>query len=96
MNLEEMKRERHKYEERWKEEFARRFKGLIEGRGIPLDTVAQTLECEEARVRSLLRGEDFPTTLELLRLVYLSYDADDVLFGARDRGLYYFLRGKFL
>ena len=95
MDLQEIRNQRHEYEEQWKEEFACCLQGLIERRGIPLDLVAQAMECDEARVCSLLRGEDFPSVVELLRLVYLSYDADEVLFGARGQGLRYFLRGNF-
>ena len=88
-----IKNERRKFEERWKKTFATRLQKLIEERGIPLTTVAETVECDEERISILLRGEDFPTVIELLRLCYLSYDADNVLFGVMERGLYDFLRG---
>ena len=93
--MDTIKNQRHEYEEKWKGEFAKRLQKLIEGRGIPLVAVAEAVECNEERIRTLLRGEDFPTVVELLRLCYLSYDSDDVLFGARERGFYYFLRGQF-
>lgn len=95
MDMERIKSDRHKYEESWKKQFSTRLQKLIEGRGIPLETVAEAVECDEERIRALLRGEDFPTVVELLRLCYLSYDADDILLGAREQGFYYFLRGRF-
>ena len=95
MDMATIKKHRHEYEEQWKRDFAERLQMLIEGRGIPLEAVVETVECDEERMQTLLRGEDFPTVVELLRLCYLSYDSDDVLFGARERGLYYFLRGSF-
>ena len=55
-----------------------------------MEAVVEAVECDEERIRTLLRGEDFPTVVELLRLCYLSYDSDDILFGAREQGFYYF------
>ena len=95
MDMDTIKTHRHEYEEEWKNEFARRLQKLIEGRGIPIKTVVETMECDEERIHALLRGEDFPTVVELLRLCYLCYDSDDILFGAREQGFYYFLRGRF-
>ncbi len=86
---------RREYEEGWKREFSARLKRLIEGRGMELSWVAEAVECTEARLHALLEGKDYPTVVELLRLCYLCYDADDVLFGARDGGFRYLLRGRF-
>ena len=82
------------YEAAWKEKFARRLDGMCSSRGIGTELLADTMECSEERARALLAGEDFPTMPELLRLCFLCYDADEILLGARDEGLYYLVRGK--
>ena len=87
---------RRAYEEQWKEKFSKRLKTLAETRGIPLALLAETMECSEERVKILLAGGDFPTVPELLRLCFLCYDADEVLLGARDSGLMFLVRGKWL
>ena len=84
------------YEERWKGQFAERLKRMTVGRGISLATLAETMECTEERAKILLEGGDFPTIPELLRLCFLCYDADEILFGARDDGLHFLVRGKWL
>ena len=86
---------RREYVERWKVKFSERLKTLTKGRGISLSLLAETMECTEARAKTLLAGGDFPTVPELLRLCFLCYDADVVLLGARDSGLMFLVRGKF-
>ncbi len=83
------------YEREWKEKFSRRLQTLAKTRGLTLSHLAEAMECGEERAQTLLSGGDFPTVPELLRLCFLCYDADEVLFGARDAGLFYLLRGKF-
>ena len=86
---------RRNYEARWKEKFSERLKMMTEGRGISLALLAETMECTEERAKILLGGGDLPTVPELLRLCFLCYDADEILFGARDSGFMFLLRGKF-
>lgn len=86
---------RREYEVRWKEKFAQRLNMLIRTRGISLSLLAETMECGEDRVQKLLAGGDYPTVPELLRLCFLCYDADEILFGARDGGFFFLMRGKF-
>ena len=86
---------RRAYEERWKKRFSERLKTLTKTRGISLALLAETMECGEERAQTLLSGGDFPTVPELLRMCFLCYDADEILFGARDSGLFFLLRGKF-
>lgn len=92
---ESMQRMRREYEEAWKKQFAKRLNLLVSSRGIEEELLKDTLECDGARVKALLDGKDFPTTQELLRLCFLCYDADEILFGARERGFSFLLRGKF-
>lgn len=82
------------YVEQWKGKFSERLKMMTETRGISLALLAETMECSEERAKILLAGGDFPTVPELLRLCFLCYDADEILFGARDSGLYFLVRGK--
>lgn len=90
-----LQEERRAYEENWKGKFSQRLQTLTETRGISLALLAETLGCGEARAQTLLAGGDYPTVPELLRLCFLCYDADEILFGARDSGLFYLVRGKF-
>lgn len=85
---------RQAYEEGWKAEFSRRLNKLVTLRDIDEKLLASTMECDENRVKSLLDGQDFPTVVELLRLCYLCYDADELLFGARERGFRFLLLGE--
>ena len=91
----DIKKAHRAYEEKWRTNFAERLKTLTETRGITLVLLAETMECSEERAETLLAGADFPTVPELLRLCFLCYDADEVLFGARDAGFLYLLRNKF-
>ena len=86
-----MERRKH-YEEEWKQKFAQRLEGLFERRGIAPEMAAKAVGCEADRIRVLLNAGDYPSVVEILRLVYLSYDAEGSLLG-REAAVRYFLRG---
>ena len=83
---------RKRYEEEGKQKFAQRLEGLFERRGITPEMAAEAIGCDADRIRTLLNAEDYPSVVEILRLVYLSYDAEESLLG-RDAAVRFFLRG---
>ncbi len=84
---------RHECERQWKENFAQRLQALFIQRGISIEMAAEVAECKPDRIRTLLKAEDYPTVVEILRFDLLCYDADEFLMGARTAGFRHLFHG---
>ncbi len=79
-----MRQSRHCYEDAWKRNFGKRLTLLMERAAVTSAEAALLAECSEERMRSIMRGEEFPTIPEVMRLCLLTYRAKEFLLEDRD------------